>query len=130
MARLGSLSIALFVLSWLMLPGPAAAQAWQQYLRVGWHHSGCCCCGGQFKFQYAFNFPKPNFPVPEATYVAPPAPFVPAPVVFEPRSPSLGAAIGKGCRVYNAPLGAGGLTAQGRGIACQQPNGSWRVTPP
>jgi hypothetical protein len=130
MPRLCSISIALFLSSWLMLPGPAAAERWRQDPNVGWNHTGCCCCGGQFHFQYGFAVPPPTFPAREAYYTPPPTQYVPPPVVFQPRPPSLGAALGNGCRVFNAPLGPDGLTAQGRGIACPQRNGSWRVTPP
>jgi hypothetical protein len=128
MARLCSISIALVLTFWLLLPGPAAAERWRQDPNIGWHRTGCCCCGGQFFFRYGYGSP-PTFPVFEPFYQAPPEPFVPAPVTFTPRSSSLGAAVGNGCRAFNAPLGPGGLTAQGRGVACPQKNGSWRVTP-
>lgn len=127
MARLCSISIALVLLSGLMLPGPVMAERWRQDPNIGWRHTGCCCCGGQFFFRQGYGSP-PAFPAQEAYYTAPPALYAPPPIVFEPRAPSLGAALGNGCRAYNAPLGPGGLTAQGRGVACPQRNGSWRVT--
>jgi hypothetical protein len=127
MARLCSVSIALVLSVWLMLPGSAAAERWRQDPNIGWHRTTCCCCGGQFFFRSGYGNP-PSFPSFDAYYQAPPAPFVPAPIGFTPRPASLGAALPNGCRVYNAPLGPGGLTAPGRGTACPLKNGSWRVT--
>ena len=80
---------------------------------------------------------------PPPVYVAPPPPVVyyepapapavvftqpqPAPVTVNPAGPAYTARNGQLCREYQTTLMIGGVPQPSHGIACQQPDGTWRM---
>lgn len=80
---------------------------------------------------------------PPPVYVAPPPPVVyyepapppavvftqppPAPVTVNPAGPAYAARNGQLCREYQTTLMIGGVPQPSQGIACRQPDGTWRM---
>jgi hypothetical protein len=79
---------------------------------------------------YAPYYPAP-YPAPPAYYAAPPAYYAPPPAYYAPppagAAPAAVAPSSSTCREYSSTQIIGGSPQQVFGIACQQPDGSWRI---
>lgn len=128
----------------LGLSSLALAGAAQPAAADGWHHGGHHHHGGD-RVTLGFNFGAPVYPryapypyyppyygPPVVVYQAPPPVVYGAPQAAYPAPApqggvSLGREVGQGCREYTAPVIVGGQAVQGYGIACPQPDGTWRI---
>jgi hypothetical protein len=84
-----------------------------------------------------YYYPAPVYPYPDPYSVPPPVvqgppptvvmPAAPSTVVGTPTSPPYAAPNGQTCREYQGTAEIGGQRQMTYGMACLQPDGSWRI---
>lgn len=128
MARRSFLNLFLAAAAFVAVAGSAEANGWN---RGGgaWRGGGGCCWHGGSRSFFLFNFSAPIFPaLPYSYYYPPPPPiYVPPPAVYPQPQAAPGPTMGGGCREYAVPITVGGQRVQGYGIACPQPDGTWKI---